>query len=109
MAVFAPIAGAKVRIATTANAGVGRRLPIGHRRSFMNRTLRSIDERARQRFGDCSGNVVRESYLLGAQAIVPVPGSGALQHRGIGFEDREMGNETKGDIMKTHGEDVYTE
>ncbi len=35
-------------------------------------------------------------------------GSGALQHRRIGFEDREMGNKTKGGSMKMQeDEDIY--
>jgi len=32
-------------------------------------------------------------------------GTGALQHRGNGFEDREMGDEAKGDTVKLQGED----
>jgi hypothetical protein len=31
-------------------------------------------------------------------------GVGTLQHRGIGFEDREIGETIKGDTVKTQGE-----
>src|SRR5580658_8421251 len=54
--------------------------------------------------------VLRANRRLGSRDVHhAATGSGALQHRGIGFEDCEMGAEAEGDMMKTQEEDMQTE
>src|ERR1700683_8045 len=54
--------------------------------------------------------VLRADRRLGRRDVHHAAvGSGALQHRSIGFEARQVGDNIKGDGMKTQSEDMHTE
>ena len=53
--------------------------------------------------------VLRADRRLGGRDVHhAAASSGALQHRGIGFEDRELGHKGKGDNVKMQGQDTHT-